>query len=284
MLAFQGLVNNLKCMNQRLYMSAQGDAGQSALLSKHAETQPAGSSATQDDEVIPGCMCHSASLVLEALRANSWQWHPAYDTPRHAVWHLQVIMLDGKDGQFRDAAPGWQPSDPSEQQQAASEAQQQPELPQQQPVEQANQQQAEGQASEQPAQQPEQQQAEQQPAEGQASEQPEQHPEQQQAEQQPAEDQASEQQPEQQAEGQPAETQASEQQPEQQSGGLPAEGQASEQPEQQSTEQAGEQASEGQASEQQEQQPKLAPAMDMLHSLGIRYHEREPGTPASVSE
>jgi hypothetical protein len=47
-------------------MSAQGDAGQSALLSKHTETQPAGSSATQDDEVIPGCMCHSASLVLEA--------------------------------------------------------------------------------------------------------------------------------------------------------------------------------------------------------------------------
>ena len=46
-------------LGSEVYTSAQGDAGQWALLSKHTETQPAGSSTTQDDEVIPGCICHS---------------------------------------------------------------------------------------------------------------------------------------------------------------------------------------------------------------------------------
>ena len=52
MLAFEGFVIKVKRINGG-YPSAQGDAGQWALLSKHTETQQAGSSATQDDEVIP---------------------------------------------------------------------------------------------------------------------------------------------------------------------------------------------------------------------------------------
>lgn len=52
MLAFEGFVIKFKRINGE-YPSAQGDAGQWALLSKHTETQQAGSSATQDDEVIP---------------------------------------------------------------------------------------------------------------------------------------------------------------------------------------------------------------------------------------
>lgn len=105
-------------------------------------------------------------------------------------------MLDGKDGQFRDAALGWQEEEKGGQQEPAEQAEQL--------------QQTEGQ-----------------------------HPQQ---------------------EGEQAAEQAAPEQP-----GTEQQQEAEQQPAQQQAEESG-----------------AATAMDKLHSLGIRYHEREPGTPAVV--
>src|SRR5690349_3121512 len=88
--------------------SAQGDVGQWGLLSIHT-AQPVGDGSTQDDEVAPAFM-HS-SLGPVSGRASSCSFMSparACGHELHALCHLQVILLDGKDGQFRDAAPGWQ--------------------------------------------------------------------------------------------------------------------------------------------------------------------------------
>jgi hypothetical protein len=123
-------------------VQAQGDVGQGGLLSAYTGAWAAGSDETQDDEVIDafaGCRPSKVSFLCPIQSTTLSDWLPAGLHDR-----LQVIMLDGKDGAFRDAAPGWQPLEPGDQQQEAAEAAHQPEQAEQQ---QAEQQAAEGQNS-----------------------------------------------------------------------------------------------------------------------------------------